>query len=97
MQNHASMYPVEKMAKVLGVSRAGYYQYINRKESSIVCKNRDLLVKIKKINRESRHTYGNPRIHAILKQQGEDCSSRIAYSNRASLWTAYIGPSNFAP
>jgi len=76
MQSHTSMYPVEKMAKVLGVSRAGYYQYINRKESSIICKNKDLLVKIKAISKESRHTYGSPRIHAALNQQGEDCSRK---------------------
>ena len=76
MQNHVSMYPVEKMAKVLGVSRAGYYRYINRNESSIICKNKDLLVKIKAISKESRQTYGSPRIHAALKQQGEDCSRK---------------------
>ena len=76
MQNHANTYPVEKMAKVLGVSRAGYYQYINRKESSSICKNKDLLIKIKAISEKSRHTYGSPRIHAVLKQKGEDCSRK---------------------
>jgi putative transposase len=79
MKNHASMYPARKMAKVLGVSRAGYYKYIRCKKSATICKNEDLLIKIKVISKKSRYNYGSPRIHAALKQQGELCSrKRIA-------------------
>jgi putative transposase len=76
MKDHARTYPAEKMAKVLGVSRAGYYQYIHRKESSRQCKNDELLIKIKAISKNSRQVYGSPRIHAKLKQQGEACSRK---------------------
>lgn len=76
MKNHARMYSVEKMAKVLGVSRAGYYKYINCKKSLTFCKNEDLLIKIKEISKRSRYTYGSPRIYAALQQQGELCSKK---------------------
>ncbi len=76
MNDHIKMYPLEKMAEVLGVSRAGYYRYKGRKESSTRSKNKDLLAKIKIISVKSRCTYGSPRIHATLKKQGETCSRK---------------------
>lgn len=76
MKDHIHLYPVENMAKVLGVSRAGYYKYVSHKDSATLCKNKELLVKIKAISRKSRDIYGSPRIHAVLKRQGESCSRK---------------------
>lgn len=76
MKNHACLYPVEVMAKELGVSRAGYYQYINRKESATRRMENELLIKIKDISKKNRHVYGSPRIHKALKKQGEKCSRK---------------------
>ena len=79
MNDHIKAYPVEKMAKILGVSRAGYYKYVSQKQSTTKTKNKELLAKIKTISFKSRCTYGSPRIHAELKKQGESCSrQRIA-------------------
>lgn len=79
MKNHANKYPVDKMAKVLAVSRAGYYKHITLKESATSRKNNELLVKIKALSRDRRQVYGSPRIHAELVRQGEMCSrKRIA-------------------
>jgi len=79
MKEHCGEFPIEKMAKVLNVSRAGYYRYINKKETLTMKKNRELTKKIKSIFETNRATYGSPRIHAILKKQGEHCSrKRIA-------------------
>lgn len=37
------------------------------------------MVKIQEIHQKSRHTYGSPRIHAELKDQGAQCSrQRVA-------------------
>jgi len=76
MKQHRSEFPVEKMAKVFKVSRAGYYRYINKKESMTVKKNKELTNKIKLIFETSKRTYGSPRIHAVLKKQGEHCSRK---------------------
>ncbi len=79
MKNHASKYPVDKMAKILGVGRAGYYKYITREESATERKNQELLFKIRAIKQGKRQVYGSPRIHDALTKQGENCSrKRIA-------------------
>lgn len=79
MKNHLKVFPVEKMAKVLGVSSSGFYKYINKKDCATAIKNEELLKKIKSIYKKSRKTYGSPRIYKVLKQQGEICSrKRIA-------------------
>lgn len=64
---------------MLGVSRSGYYCFTKRLPSQRQQDEDRLLMKIQKIYEESRQTYGSPRIHAELKEQGETCSrQRIA-------------------
>jgi len=76
MRKHKKKFPVGKMAKVLKVSCAGYYKYINRKESLWEKENRELTQAIKVIHEESRGVYGSPRVHAILSKQGKKCSRK---------------------
>jgi putative transposase len=76
MKKYEKELSVEKMAKVLGVSRSGYYDFLNRGESERVRENRRLKAKIVDIHGVSRGTYGSPRIHAEMKNQGETCSRR---------------------
>jgi len=79
MRSHCKILPVEKMAKVLGVSRAGYYKYASKQESVTKVENRILLAKIKVIYANKREIYGSPRIHIELKKEGELCSrQRVA-------------------
>lgn len=67
------------MAKVLGVSRSGYYRYHQAEPSHRAQANQVLLEKIKKIHQDNRELYGSPRIHAALKQQGVVCGhNRVA-------------------
>ncbi len=76
MQQHCEKFPVKKMAKTFKVSRAGYYQSLNNKESKYTKRTRELTFKIRSIYKESRCTYGSPRVHAMLKKQGEKCSRK---------------------
>lgn len=76
MKKYSSEFPVGKMAHVFKVSRSGYYRYINKKPSSTENKNRNLACKIKSIFECSRGIYGSPRVHAMLKKQGETCSRK---------------------
>jgi putative transposase len=76
MKEHANKYPVDKMAKALGVSRAGYYKFITQEECATKGKNKELLVKIKAISKSKRQVYGSPRIHKELVKQGETCSRK---------------------
>src|SRR5215207_3924062 len=76
MQKYEKELSVEKMAEVLGVSRSGYYDFLNRRESIRAKENKRLKAKIKDIHQKSREVYGSPRIQAEMKSQGETCSRR---------------------
>lgn len=62
------------MARALGVSRSGYYDFINRASSKRNLYNKELIHKIKTIFAESNEIYGSPRIHAELAEQRYSCS-----------------------
>lgn len=64
------------MAKVLGISRSGYYQYLTAGLSTREEENQRLLEKIRTIHQNSHETYGSPRIHVELKMTGETCSRK---------------------
>lgn len=79
MQEHAQIFSIERMSHVFDVSRSGYYQFINAKPSKRKQENERLLIKIKAVHKVSRCTYGSPRVHAELLEEGETCSrKRIA-------------------
>ena len=54
----------------LQVSRSGYYDWRYRAESARDIEDRTLAQKIVSIHRDSRETYGSPRIHKSLKKEG---------------------------
>ncbi len=63
-------YPIEKMCRVLHVSRSGYYSWLCASPSNRKLENADLNVRIRKIHSKSRSTYGSPRIAKELRAQG---------------------------
>ena len=56
--------------RVLGVSPSGYYAWLDRPASARRVTDEVLLERIGAIHRESRSTYGAPRIHAELRDEG---------------------------
>jgi transposase InsO family protein len=70
MRNNVTLWKVEEMARVLGISRSGYYHFCHGKISKRQQENETLQEMIKTIFSTSRHTYGSPRVHAELKAQG---------------------------
>lgn len=71
--DHQDEFPVRRMCKVLQVSASGFYAWRQRKPSACKMANSKLLTHIKQIHKESRETYGSPRIHATLVAQGKSC------------------------
>jgi len=67
-------YPVRIMCDVLEVSRAGYYAWRSRPESTRSAENRELLADIQQIHSDNRGRYGSPRVHVELKAQGHNAS-----------------------
>jgi putative transposase len=67
------MYSIQRMCAVLGVSRSGYYGWRGRAASARHTANAALLKRIRAIHLQSRQTYGSPRIHRELTEQGVAC------------------------
>jgi transposase InsO family protein len=67
------------MCEVLDVSRQGYYDWRGREPSRRQQKNEELLEDIERIFEHSRQTYGSPRIHRTLQDEG-----RTAGRNRVA-------------
>ena len=65
------MFSIQRMCRVLGVSRSGYYDWLERPVSPRVEANAALLKQIRAIHLQRRQTYGAPRIHAELRAQGQ--------------------------
>jgi transposase InsO family protein len=76
MQTHAREFSIERMSSVFGVSRSGYYQFLHATASLREKEDNRLLLKIKTIHQRTRQTYGSPRIHAELLEEGEACSRK---------------------
>ena len=58
------------MCEWLNVSRSGYYAWLKRSISSRAVEDKVLSTKIVQIYKESRGTYGSPRVYKALKKQG---------------------------
>ena len=65
---------VPMLCRLLGVSRSGYYAWRSRSPSERFRFDAVLLEKIETIHRNSRATYGAPRVHAELRAIGIRCS-----------------------
>jgi transposase InsO family protein len=79
MAAHAGEFRIERMCRVLGVGRSGYYAWRSRPASQQARANEALLVQIQAEYETSRATYGSPRIQVALQRQGVRCSrKRIA-------------------
>jgi transposase InsO family protein len=70
MSAHQANFPVARMARVLGVSKSGYYAWRARHASAHARSDAALKERIGEIHRRSRGTYGAPRIHAQLRAEG---------------------------
>ena len=79
IDNHRSEFAVEKMCRVLDVSRSGYYRWRNAPESDRKNSNEALYVRIKETYDAAHGTYGSPRITRELRDKGIQCSeNRVA-------------------
>jgi len=70
MTANQAMFPIQTMCKSFGVSRSGFYAWRERAPSARSVADAELMVRIKAIHAGSRETYGDPRIHAELADEG---------------------------
>ena len=70
IEAHRPMWRLPNMCRVLGVSKSGYFAWRDGREAPRRSRDRALSVHIQAIHQQSRKTYGSPRIHHELKEQG---------------------------
>lgn len=79
IQAQKAHFPITLLCRVLEVSCSGFYRWLQAQPSERQTTNQRLTVEIKSIHRESRGTYGSPRIHAELRARGFECGrNRVA-------------------
>jgi transposase InsO family protein len=69
MKDSRTKFPIEKMCKVLKVSKSGYYKWLQSGPSKRALENQVLVKKIRRIYDRSKRTYGSPRITSELHAQ----------------------------
>ncbi len=74
IDNYRSSFGVEKMCRLFGVSRSGFYGWNQGGESKRAAENRRLLNHIERIYASTQGRYGSPRITAELQDLGLVCS-----------------------
>ena len=85
MSANQACFPIAVMARMLGVSKAGYYAWRHRPPSAHARADEALLARIKTVYISSRQTYGAPRVRAELRAAGERHGrKRIARLMRAA-------------
>lgn len=79
IQSLATQFPVRTLCRLLAVSASGYYQWRHRQPGPRDRANQALLQHIQHAWRQSRQTYGSPRITRCLQRQHLQCSeNRVA-------------------
>ena len=70
VDDHRDTYEVKRLCELVEISPSGYYAWRSRPASPRAVADGELLVDIRRIHRESRCTYGAPRIHGQLRRRG---------------------------
>jgi len=85
MKEYQKEFRIRTMACVLEVSRSGYYGWLKQKDNKKDKERIYLTAHIERVFKESKRTYGSPRIYRQLKVQGIACGRhKIAHLMRTS-------------
>lgn len=76
MCEHSEDYEVKTMCRALGVKASSYYAWRRRGVSQRERANQVLKEQIVAVHQASRASYGSPRVHAALRQQGVTCTRK---------------------
>jgi putative transposase len=63
-------YPVRVLCRCLGVTRSGYYAWVRRRPSSRAVRDVQLMHRLRLVHALHRRTYGRPRLHRALRDEG---------------------------
>jgi len=93
IKEHAQQFSIQRMCRVLGVTRSGYYAWKAHGASPRLQANTQLIEQIRAEYARSRKTYGAPRIQIAMARKGVVCGhNRVARLMRQSGLQARFRP-----
>jgi putative transposase len=99
MESEKANYPVQRMARLLGVSRSGFYAWRRRSsessERAVVRAKLD--AKVRLAHADSNGIYGAPRIQAALARKGTGVDRKTVASSMRRQGLEGISPRRFRP
>jgi hypothetical protein len=98
MPTECANFEVKRMARLLEVSRAGCYKWKTAQGHDPLASDQrraDLDAKILNFHKDSRGTYGEPRVSLDLVEQGETTSHNTVATRMRALGVAGISPRTF--
>lgn len=83
IRRHIKRFGVASLCRALGVSRSGYYEWLDRPESLRTAQDRQLLQSIRALHLQSRQAYGAYKTWRVLRSRGIACGRhRVARLRR---------------
>ena len=69
-------YRIGDLCAAFGVSRSGYHRWRTAAPSARAGKDAQLTAELRELHRQSRGTYGRPRLTQALRQRGQRCAAK---------------------
>ena len=69
-------YRIGDLCAAFGVSRSGYHRWRTAAPCARACKDARLTEELRELHRQSRGTYGRPRLTQALRQRGVRCAAK---------------------
>lgn len=89
MSQLSNQFPIERMSKLFGVSKSGYYRFLRKGQGKRAQEREFLLREIVKVFYDHKKRYGSPRVYQELKAMGIQCSeNRVAKIMRSKKLVA---------
>ena len=76
VKSEQGFFSIALLCEVLGVSRSGFYDWLNHKPGTRALANQVLDSKIKEVYENNHHRYGAPRITHVLNQEAIECNQK---------------------
>ncbi|MEO9222289.1 MAG: IS3 family transposase [Mycobacteriaceae bacterium] len=92
MHAEKSNFSIARMARLLGVSRSGYYAWLTREPSARAVRAERIEAKIARFHGESDEVSGSPRILVDLREDGEIISRKTVAKTMRRLGLRGICP-----
>jgi len=89
---HRRQFHLSTMCRVLRMHRSGFYAWMKKPQSRRAAEDERLLRKIRTFHQASDSSYGSPRIHLDLREDGERCGKhKVARLMRVNGLKALLG------